>query len=537
MIRKTTSYLSLILICAFTSLTTRAQITENFDLITTLTGSGWFMQNNSVPGSTNWFQGNGTVFAAYNGASDSYIGANFNNTTGANDISNWLVTPNVTIKNGDVITFYTRASPDNMWADNLQVRMSTNGASTNVGTGAAAVGDFTTLLLEINPTLALGVYPYTSWQQFSITISGLSAPTSGRFAFRYYVPNGGPSGANSDYIGIDNFVYTPYVCPTLTVGPASLPNGTAGVLYNQTMTQTGALGSPSYTVTSGTLPPGLTLATGGTLSGTPTGTGTYNFTITVSDNSGCSGSLAYTLTIDCPTGGANLATFPNLCDNDGAYAMTEGSPSGGTYSGTGVTGSAFDPSSGTQLITYTLVDVYGCTQVATGTITVNAAPAVTLSAFSNVCEDAAAITLSGGSPTGGTYSGTGVSGGMFNPTSQGTFSITYDYTDVNNCSNSASADINVVSCLSIDENSNPAGITCYPNPTQSHVSIQFSQEKNAAVQIKIYSADGKIVFNEYLTNFSGVYNRTIDFSQVDSGIYFAEIIIDEQVNLIQIVRQ
>ncbi|MBK9193062.1 MAG: choice-of-anchor J domain-containing protein [Crocinitomicaceae bacterium] len=60
------------------------------DVITTLAGSGWVMQNNSVPvGLTNWFQGNGTVFAAFNGASDSYIGANFNNTTGANTISNW----------------------------------------------------------------------------------------------------------------------------------------------------------------------------------------------------------------------------------------------------------------------------------------------------------------------------------------------------------------------------------------------------------------------------------------------------------------
>ncbi|MBL7900322.1 MAG: choice-of-anchor J domain-containing protein, partial [Crocinitomicaceae bacterium] len=252
------------------SLQTNAQITENFDVITTLAGSGWVMQNNSVPvGSTNWFQGNGTVFAAFNGASDSYIGANFNNTTGANTISNWLVTPNVTIKNGDVITFYTHASPDNMWADNLQVRMSTNGASTNVGTGSAAVGDFTTLLLEINPTLSLGVYPYLNWQQFTITISGLSAPTSGRFAFRYYVPNGGPSGTNSDYIGIDNFVYTPYVCPVLTVTPSSLPNGTAGSSYNQSLSHTNGLGTVSYSVTAGALPPGTTLTTGGVLSGTP----------------------------------------------------------------------------------------------------------------------------------------------------------------------------------------------------------------------------------------------------------------------------
>src|SRR5688572_3473486 len=131
------------------STTTHAQLTENFDNITTLTGSGWLLQNNSVPvGSTGWFQGNPTVYAAFNGATNSYIGANFNNTTGANTISNWLVTPNFTIKNGDVITFYTRCSPDNAYADNLQVRMSTNGTSTNVGSGGAGIGDFTTLLLE-----------------------------------------------------------------------------------------------------------------------------------------------------------------------------------------------------------------------------------------------------------------------------------------------------------------------------------------------------------------------------------------------------
>ncbi|MBK9193061.1 MAG: putative Ig domain-containing protein, partial [Crocinitomicaceae bacterium] len=379
----------------------------------------------------------------------------------------------MTIKNGDVITFYTHASPDNMWADNLQVRMSTNGASTNVGTGSAAVGDFTTLLLEINPTLALGVYPYLNWQQYTITISGLSAPTSGRFAFRYYVTDGGPSGTNSDYIGIDNFVYTPYVCPTLTVTPSSLPNGTAGASYNQTLSQTNGLGSVTYSVTAGALPPGTTLSTGGVLSGTPTATGTYNFTVTVTDASGCIGSTAYTLVIDCPTNGASLAAFPALCDNDSPYIMSEGSPSGGTYSGTGVTGSSFDPLSGTQLITYSLVDIYACPQSASATITVNTAPTVTLASFNQVCEDDAVFALTGGSPLGGTYSGTGVSGGNFDPANSGTFTITYDYTDGNGCSNAATADISVVSCLGTGELFNEFNFKAYPNPTDGMFTIKF----------------------------------------------------------------
>lgn len=580
-----------------------AQITENFDNITTLTGSGWVMQNNSVPvGVTNWFQGNSTVFSAFNGAADSYIGANFNNTTGANTISNWLVTPTVTIKNGDVITFYTLCSPDNMYPDNLQVRMSTNGTSSNVGTGSAAVGDFTTLLLEINPSLVTGVYPYVSWTQYSITISGLSAPTSGRFAFRYYVPNGGPGGSNSDYIGIDNFVYTPYVCPTLSVTPSSLTNATAGSMYNQTLSQTGGLGTTTYSVSSGTLPPGLTLSTGGVLSGTPTGTGTFNFTVTVTDASGCLGSTAYTLTVDCPTNGANLASFPALCNNDSNYILSEGSPSGGTYSGTGVTGSSFDPSAGTQLITYSLTDVYGCPQSTSATITVNTAPTVTLNPFAAVCSNSGAVTLtggespaggvfsgtgvsgnnfdpaagsqnitytytdgnscsnsasqpitvnvspavsltalndmckdenpltlSGGSPTGGVFSGTNVSGGVFTPSSAGTFTITYTYTDGNSCSGSASQDLTVINCLGISTYGNSLDLLIYPNPANEEFTIQFDLVETADINLQILDSDGKLIISENLNSYSGNYQKKYDSELFESGIYTIRFISGNQV--------
>ncbi len=80
--------------------------------------------------------------------------------------------------------------------------------ATSTGTGDAAVGDFTTLLLTVNPTLVLGVYP-TVYTQFTATISGLGAgPNPGRIAFRYFVTSGGPSGANSDIISIDDVLVT-----------------------------------------------------------------------------------------------------------------------------------------------------------------------------------------------------------------------------------------------------------------------------------------------------------------------------------------
>ena len=68
------------------------------------------MQTNrsTTIGTTGWFQGNDAVFPAQGGATTSYIGANFNNTTGTNTISNWLLTPPIGLQNGAVLTFWTR---------------------------------------------------------------------------------------------------------------------------------------------------------------------------------------------------------------------------------------------------------------------------------------------------------------------------------------------------------------------------------------------------------------------------------------------
>ncbi|WP_294678828.1 choice-of-anchor J domain-containing protein [uncultured Fluviicola sp.] len=420
--------------------------TESFDDITLLTGNGWLIQNNSTPvGSISWFQGTATnatptpgPFDSYTGAANSYIGVNFNSTGSTGTISNWLITPNRTLKNGDVFTFYTRkptiGAGQTDYPDRLEVRLSTNGASTNVGSGATATGDFTTLLLSVNPTLVAGVYPQV-WTQYTITISGLPAPTSGRIAFRYFVTGAGSLGSNSDYIGIDQVVYTPYVCPafTMTTGGA-LTGGTAGSAYSLGLTQTGALGAPSYAITAGALPPGLTLSASGTISGTPTATGTFNFTATVSDASGCSGSQAYSITVVCPPNPISFTPAPALCDNGSAYTLVQGSPAGGTYSGAGVSGGTFNPAMGTQTVTYDYTDPYGCSFNSNYTITVNTAPMVSLGTFAAVCDNAGTIALTGGTPAGGTYSGTGVTGTDFDPAS-GTQTITYTYTDANSCTN------------------------------------------------------------------------------------------------------
>jgi len=196
-------------------------IDEGFDDIANL--PGWVLINHSQPlGPSDWFQGNDSLFPAFDGLPAAYIATNFNNGSGVATISNWLLMPEVSLQNGSSMTFYTRTVESSGRPDRLQVRMSTNGASTNVGMTAFDVGDFTNFLLDINPTYAIGGYPEV-WTQFTINISGVPPGTTGRLAFRYFVENGGPEGVNSNYIGIDRAVY----CVTnLRVIPTPRPQPT-----------------------------------------------------------------------------------------------------------------------------------------------------------------------------------------------------------------------------------------------------------------------------------------------------------------------
>jgi len=181
-------------------------LTEHFDNIATLPGAGWVQINNSAPaGTTGWFQGNPAVFPAYGGAPDAYIAANFNNAAPGGNISNWLLTPTLSISNGDRLSFFTRTEDPAIFADGLQVRLSLNGASVDVGATDSSVGDFTTLFLWLNPLLAPDGYP-SSWTQFSATVGGLGGPATGRYAFRYFVPD---TNVNGNYIGIDDVSVEP----------------------------------------------------------------------------------------------------------------------------------------------------------------------------------------------------------------------------------------------------------------------------------------------------------------------------------------
>ena len=137
----------------------------------------------------------------------------------------------------------------------------------------------------------------------------------------------------------------------LTVNPASLPGGTTGTAYSQTMTASGGSGGYTFAVTVGSLPAGLSLSSGGVISGTPSAAGASTFTVQATDSSANTGSRSYTLTISAAPLTINPASLPNGATGT-VYSQTIVASGGAApysyavLSGTLPTGLSLDPSSG-----------------------------------------------------------------------------------------------------------------------------------------------------------------------------------------------
>ena len=170
-----------------------------------------------------------------------------------------------------------------------------------------------------------------------------------------------------------------------------------------------------------------------------------------------------------------------------------------------------------------VTDSFGCAVSDSVTLTVFPLPAVSFSlGVDTICLTGASLTLSTGSPSGGTYSGPGVYAGMFYPDSAGTGThlISYSYTDSLGCTNSTVDSIVVDICTGAQYLYDENYFEIYPNPASGELRIQNSEfriekiEFNNILGEKIYSGE------------SGTGNHepvTINVSGLKPGIYFLKI--------------
>ena len=84
------------------------------------------------------------------------------------------------------------------------------------------------------------------------------------------------------------------ISPNIAISPGNLGNADNGLAYSVTFSATGGVAPYTWAVSTGTLPSGITLSSGGVLSGTPTASGDFNFTIQATDNNSAAGAEPYT---------------------------------------------------------------------------------------------------------------------------------------------------------------------------------------------------------------------------------------------------
>lgn len=180
-----------------------------------------------------------------------------------------------------------------------------------------------------------------------------------------------------------------------------------------------------------------------TLTNTTSAPITHTYTLTVTDplDATCTSTDQVTVTVN-PLPMIDAGTYTAVCI-DAADVALVGSPAGGTFSGTGVSGSTFDPSAGTQQITYAFTDANSCSNSATTTININPLPNVSAGLDQTICSGES-VTLSGSGAASYTWTNSVVNGVAFVPslTPPATFvSYSVTGTDVNGCQNSDQVDV------------------------------------------------------------------------------------------------
>jgi len=190
-------------------------------------------------------------------------------------------------------------------------------------------------------------------------------------------------------------------------GSFALPGGTVGVVYSTALTATGGTGTITWSLNGGALPAGLTLASNGAITGTPTAAGTASFTLKATDANGASATVPLSIAIASPL---SIPTTGLPAGPGGSFAL-QGGTVGVVYS------AALTATGGTGTITWS---------------------------------------LNGGAlPAGLTLASNGAITGT--PTAAGTGSFTLKATDANGASASVPLSIAIASALSIPTTGLPAG--------------------------------------------------------------------------------
>ncbi|TSJ42502.1 PKD domain-containing protein [Fluviicola chungangensis] len=433
-----------------------------------------------------------------------------------------------TFCSGGSVTLTSSSGNSYLWSTGATTQSIT---ATTAGTYTVQVTNASGCQSAASATTTVTVNPTPA-----ITLGTLTNPSACASATGSIDVNGTGSGSVSwsgTASGTASVASLPTTIPNLAAGSYTivLTSG-AGCVSNSI---TGSLTDPGSPTPPVITPSSTILCPGGAV----TLTSSYasgNTWSTASTASSISVTVAGTYTVQVTNAGCTSTSSPITITDAAPFSVNAGSDvavcSGGSVTLTGAStgsptlvwdnsvqdGVSFVPASTT---TYTLTgtDGNGCQQTDQVTVTVNANPTVGLADLGQVCTYNPAFVLTGGSPSGGTYSGTGVSSGSFDPavSGAGSFPITYTYSDANGCSGTAQSTIVVDPCLSVSENEK-WNMSIYPNPSVGKIEILSDVPYS---NLKMVDAQGKLIFDMEIDQFESV--KVLDLSSYANGHYTLQV--------------
>lgn len=239
-----------------------------------------------------------------------------------------------------------------------------------------------------------------------------------QITYSYTDPNGGCSNSKTQQVEVIGL-------PNLTISGLD-------TIYCLSASPVTLTGTPANGVFSGN---GIT---GNSFNPSLAGIGSHSITYTYTDLNGCSNSMISNVKVYGTPNVSFAGLSTSYCLNSGS-ALLVGSPSGGTFIGNGISGNSFSPlaaGAGAHQVTYMYTDMNACSSTQIQSVVVNSLPSVSFSGLdTSYCVNSGLISLTG-KPTGGIFSGNGITGSKFNTSIAGIgkHTITYSYTDGNGCS-------------------------------------------------------------------------------------------------------
>ncbi|UXN68021.1 putative Ig domain-containing protein (plasmid) [Devosia neptuniae] len=155
------------------------------------------------------------------------------------------------------------------------------------------------------------------------TISG--TPTASGSFFVTILAQDSTTGPGAPY-GVAGYFPLTVVTPTIILAPASLPSANSGSFYSQTLTASGGAAPYAFAISSGSLPPGLSLSSSGTLSGMPTASGVFDFSVTATDSSVGVGPFSATQAFSVTVGAVGRLIVAVRSNVDGTFGFTSSEP-------------------------------------------------------------------------------------------------------------------------------------------------------------------------------------------------------------------